>query len=115
MHEIGVLYEVVRSVENIAAQNKVEKVAAISLEVGELSGILPVFLERYYPIVVENSECLRDSKLLLDVIPGEAICNQCDTSFNVIKNEGYCPNCKSRDKTILGGSDFLIKEIVIYE
>lgn len=115
MHEIGVLYQVVRSVEKIAVQNKVEKVAAISLEVGELSGILPVFLEKYYPVVIEQSDCLRDSKLLLEVIPGEAICNKCDTSFNVMKNEGCCPICNSRDKTILGGKDFLIKEIVIYE
>lgn len=115
MHEIGILYEVVKQVEAVAKENNIKQIAGISLEVGEISGILPTFLEKYYPIVIEDKEIFKDSKLMLDVVPGEALCNNCKTMYNVMKNEGKCPSCQSRDKTILGGRDFVLKNVYVRE
>lgn len=111
MHEIGVLEEAVRTVERIAKENKIDRIRFITLEIGELTGYIPMFFEKYFPMVVENRPVLKDAQLRMHMVKGEAICEECQSLYNVIKNEGCCPNCKSRSKKILGGQEFLIKDI----
>ena len=40
MHEIGVVFYVVRDVCQVAEENQVEKVASVTLHIGEVSGII---------------------------------------------------------------------------
>lgn len=115
MHEIGVLYETVKTVERIAQENQIEKVAAVTLDIGELTGYLPVFFEQYYPILTEGKKLFEDSKLIVNTVHGEALCEECGTLYNVMRQEGACPVCKSREKKIIGGEEFLIKNIVVAE
>lgn len=98
MHEIGVVRSMVKTV----------------LDIGELSLVIPKYVEDIYPVVVGDA-WLKDTKLVINVIPGMAECDECNELFNVIEHEGYCPNCGSFEKTILSGKDFLIREIHIPE
>ncbi len=79
-----------------------------------LSLIIPKYVEDIYPVVVGDT-WLKDTKLVINVIPGMAECDECNELFHVIEHEGYCPNCGSFEKTILSGKDFLIREIHIPE
>ena len=47
MHELGTIYYVIDTVEKLAAENDLKKVASITLEVGEVSGIIPEYLSRH--------------------------------------------------------------------
>jgi hydrogenase nickel incorporation protein HypA/HybF len=114
MHEIGVARQVVHTIENFAAENGVTKVEEIVLDIGELSLIIPKYVEEIYPVATQGT-ILEGTKLVMNVIPGMAECDDCDEIFNVIEHEGYCPNCGSFEKTILSGKDFLIREIHIPE
>lgn len=111
MHEIGVLTEVIKTVEEVASQNQIDKITYITLEIGELTGYLPVFFEKYFSIVTEDKPAVRDAKLKMQIVRGEALCGDCQTLYNVMKHEGRCPKCKSRRKQILGGQELIIKEI----
>lgn len=111
MHEISVLDKAVKSVEKVALENNIQKVKHITLEVGELTGYLPVFFEKYFPIVVEGKDLFSECELRINEEVGEALCTDCHSLYNVMKHEGACPRCKSRNKTILSGQDFLIKDI----
>ena len=114
MHEIGVVRQVIRTVEDFAKENGITKVCEIVLDIGELSLVIPKYVEDIYSFTVEGT-ILEGAKLTMNVIPGMAECDDCDEIFNVIEHEGYCPNCGSFEKSILTGQDFLIKEIVIPE
>ena len=114
MHEIGVVKQVVRTVEDFAKENDITEVSEIVLDIGELSLIIPKYVEDIYPIATEGS-ILENAKLIMNVIPGMAECDECDEIFNVIEHEGYCPNCGSFEKEILSGKDFLIREIHVPE
>ena len=46
---------------------------------------------------------------------GEGLCLDCHAMYNVMQNEGMCPKCGSRNKKILGGQQFLLKEIGFVE
>ncbi len=111
MHEIGVLTEAVKMVEGIAAENRIERVKHITLEVGELCGYVPVFFEKYFPIVTEGKPVFRDTELKIQTVRGQALCRDCESVYNVMKFQGRCPKCGSREKKILGGQQFLVKDI----
>ena len=111
MHEISVLYEAVTMAERVAKENGVEEIKYLALTVGELSGYMPIFFEQYFPIVTEDRPLFKDAKLVIETVKGEALCNECQSLYNVIKHEGACPKCGSREKTILGGQEFKVKEI----
>ena len=113
MHEIGTLYKVVETAESYAEQNRATQVLSITLDVGELSGMLPYFFESYYPIVIQNHPLLHGSKLILQTTPGIGHCNACGENYNVAKHEGECPCCGSRDKRILTGRSLFIKDICV--
>ena len=115
MHEIGLVREVLRTVSDFAEKNNVEKVDEIVLEVGELSLVIPEYLEEIYPKVVAKDEQFRDTKLILEIVPGLAICEDCDCVFNVTKEEGICPDCGSQNKTVYSGKECVIKEIHVHE
>ena len=114
MHEIGVVRSMIKTVTEFAEANDIKEVSEIVLDIGELSLVIPKYVEKVYPVVVKDT-WLKDTKLVRNIVPGMAECDECNELFNVIEHEGYCPNCGSFEKTVLSGQDFLIKEIHIPE
>ena len=114
MHEIGIVRSMCKTVLDYARENNVPSVSEIICEIGELSLVIPEYVEELYPAVVADTE-LRDTKLVIELVPGLAECDDCDEIFNVVENKGYCPNCGSFDKQVLSGQDFNIKEIHVPE
>ena len=110
MHEIGVAQQIVRTVTDFARENGVTNIREVVVDCGELSLVIPEYLEKVYPAVIEGT-VLEKAKLVIEVTPGYAECEECDEIFNVVDNRGYCPNCGSFDKKILSGRDFSIREI----
>ena len=47
MHELGVIFYVVRDVKKVAEENNVKKVSAVTLEIGEVTGITFLILGIY--------------------------------------------------------------------
>lgn len=111
MHEISVLKRAVDLAEQTAIDNNIDKIAYITLEVGELSGYLPVFFEKYFDVVIEDRPIFEGAELKMIRPRGEGLCLDCHAMYNVMQNEGMCPKCGSRNKKILGGQQFLLKEI----
>lgn len=111
MHEIGIVRSMCKTVLDYAKENNVEKISEIVCEIGELSLVIPEYVEELYPVVVAKIPELKETKLVINIIPGLAECEECDEIFNVVEHEGYCPNCGSFEKLVLSGKDFNIKEI----
>lgn len=111
MHELGVVIEVVKTVENFARKNALTKIDTLVLQIGELSSIIPRYVEACYPAAVDGT-LLNDTKLKIEILPGNAICKGCNKVFNVLANNGKCPNCQGKDLELLSGKEFMIKEII---
>lgn len=105
--------EVIRIIEGLAKEQDIKHVNEIVLEIGELSSVVPMFMDEYFPIVVNDKPLFDKCKLNFITIPGNAICDDCHTTFNIIENEGYCPKCHSFDKTLISGKEFSIREILV--
>lgn len=111
MHELGVIIEVVKQVENFAKDNAVEKIETLVLQIGELSSMIPEYMQKLYPAAVEGT-LLEDSSLQIEIIPGNGLCHNCKQVFNLLTEKGTCPKCGSKQFDILSGKEFYIKEIV---
>ncbi|MGO5093024.1 hydrogenase maturation nickel metallochaperone HypA [Clostridium sp. LCP25S3_F10] len=111
MHEVGIMIEVIRNVENFARINRLTKIDTLVLQIGELSSVIPRYIEACYPAAVDGT-LLQDTKLKIEILPGNAICKKCNKVFNLIESNNKCPNCVSKDWEILCGKEFMIKEIV---
>ncbi len=113
MHELGVIVEVVSQVEHFARNNNVKKIDTLVLQIGELSSMIPEYMQKLYPAAVEGT-ILQDSKLEIEIIPGNGLCKSCRQVFNLLKENATCPRCGGKGFELLSGKEFYIKEIQCY-
>lgn len=111
MHELGIVYNIVKTVEGIVEQNQLSQVDKIVLQIGELSTVVPKYIEACFPAAVDGT-LMEETQLEIEILPGNGRCKHCEQVFNIIENQGACPHCKEREWELLCGKEFLIKEIV---
>ena len=58
MHELGIVFHVIKSVEKIGEENGLTNVASVTLELGEVSGAIPHELESCWNWAVKKTELL---------------------------------------------------------
>ncbi len=80
MHELGVLYQIVKKVSKIADQNSIHSIKHITLEVGTESDYVPAFLQKLFPIAVDRIPMMQNTELKLEFVSGKQL---------VIKEIGY--------------------------
>ena len=113
MHELGIVYEVIKIVDRFAKENNLTKVDKIVLEVGQLSQAIPRFIEACYPAAVNETD-YEDTKLEIIVLPANGKCKVCGEVYNIIENKKVCPQCNGEVYYLLSGQEFNIKEVVAY-
>ncbi len=112
MHEIGVLSKAIEEIEKIAKENDVDHIKVVTFQIGEASGYINSFFLDYFPIITKENPLFSNCELKIIQTKAEAICSECHSLYNVMAQKGRCPKCGSRDKEMIGGQEFLIKEIV---
>lgn len=73
MHELGVLMQAVKTVDQIAQQHKIKQIKHMTLEIGEESGFLPVFFEKLFPVAVEHYPVMKEAQLKMELVPGRVL------------------------------------------
>ena len=111
MHELGIISAVVKTVQNIMVQENLTNVEKIVLQVGELSGVVPHYVEECYPAAVYKTP-LEQTKLEMEIIAGIVRCKKCGSEFSGYKYDLRCPKCGSEELDALSGREFIIKEIL---
>lgn len=113
MHEMGVVINMVKTAEKIARDNGASKVGRLVVQIGELSAVIPKYVEDCYAGAIENT-LLSGSELVIEIIPGNGICKECGNVYTLIEHDLKCPKCSSSQWDILSGRDVVIKEIAVY-
>lgn len=111
MHELGIVYEVIKVVDNFVKANDIRKVEKIVLEIGQLSQAIPRFIEECFPAAVDDT-LYADTKLEIIVLPANAECRNCNEVYNIVDNKKVCPKCSSEEFDLISGEEFNIKEVL---
>ncbi len=110
MHELGIVYQVIKTVDEVMKEQGLTELESITLEIGEMRDIVPKFIEKAWQAVRQTTP-YPDSEMVLDIIPARARCKNCGAVHNVKDIDLECPLCKSLDLEIFSGREFDIKQI----
>lgn len=80
MHELGILVQIAKSVHHIMAQQHIERIRHITLEVGEASGVVPHYMHKLLPVAADMYPFLQEVEMKIQVVPGKGL---------MIKDIGY--------------------------
>lgn len=114
MHELGIVFHIIKSVERVAADNGLEQVSAVVLELGEVSGVVPDYLTDCWKWAAAKEELVRGSELKIEMLPAVTHCDNCGKDYPTVAHGKTCPHCHSGDTWLLTGNEVNIKEIEAY-
>ncbi|HIR35141.1 MAG TPA: hydrogenase maturation nickel metallochaperone HypA [Candidatus Faecimorpha stercoravium] len=112
MHEMSILMSMVEMAEQYAKQQHAERITGISLEIGEMSAVVPEYVEFLFPDVTEGT-MLEGAELSIRRQPVCVCCRDCDTVYEWRKEGFRCPACGSEAAQIVSGREFKIQSIEI--
>mgnify|MGYP000869055429 CR=1 FL=1 len=112
MHELGLVKHVVRAIEEIGKEEKLTEVASVTLEIGEVSGVIPDYLTDCWKYFRVKSELLKAAELKIETVPAITICGDCQKTFPTLEYKKQCPYCGGEATWLVAGNEFNIKEIV---
>ena len=112
MHELGVVFYIVKDVKKVAEENKVEKVNSVTLQVGEVSSVIPSYLTDCWDWSVAKEEGpIHGAKLVVEQIDAMTYCEDCGKQYPTVEFGKTCPHCGSEHPYLLTGNEVCIKEI----
>ncbi|MGI5978656.1 MAG: hydrogenase maturation nickel metallochaperone HypA [Oscillospiraceae bacterium] len=111
MHELGIVFHVIKSVEEIGAENGLTKVSSVTLEIGEVSGIVPEYLTDCWKWAVKKSALLDGSELRIEQIDAVTFCEGCGKTYPTVQYAKICPYCGSDQTWLQTGNEVNLKEI----
>lgn len=113
MHELGVVFSIMDSVEKTAAGSGVDHVSKVVLDLGEVTTVIPSYLTDCWKWAVKKSPLLESADLEIRRVPAITYCESCGSEYETVKHGKTCPNCGSTDTWLLQGNEFMIREIEV--
>ncbi len=113
MHELGVVFYVVRDVKQTAEENAVERVDSVTLQIGEVSGIIPEYLTDCWNWARRREAVMEEAELVIEQIDALSRCEDCGEEYATVQHAKICPRCGSGNTYLVQGNEFLIKEIAV--
>lgn len=113
MHELGVVFYVVKDVKQVAEENDVERVNSVTLQIGEVSGIVHDYLIDCWNWARKKEPVMEEAELIIEQIDAVTYCEECGQEYGTMEHGKICPYCKSEKTYLLRGNEFLIKEVEV--
>ena len=72
MHELGIVFHIIRTVEDVAKENHVARIQRVTLQLGEVSGVVESYLQDCWKWAAAKSEILPGAVLTVEQIPASS-------------------------------------------
>lgn len=99
MHELPVVQDIIRVVNNEAEKNRFVRIKSITVVVGEMSSVVDESVQMYFELLAEGTPC-EQAKLIFEHRFATLKCSACGHEFEHRKSFS-CPLC--------GGDGILVK------
>jgi hydrogenase nickel incorporation protein HypA/HybF len=113
MHEMGTVIYIIDTVNKICEENKADKVLSVTIQVGEVSGIVPSYLVDFWNWAVKKEERLSGAELKVEELKAITRCGDCGEAYETVKYAKICPYCHSENTWLETGNEYIIKEIAV--
>ena len=112
MHELAICQSLLAQVEEIASENKAERVSVITVQIGPLSGVVPMLLKRTFA-VARRGTLAANAKLVMEETQARIRCRGCGSDATVPENRLVCPACGDFHTTLIGGNELILKRVTL--
>ena len=111
MHELGIVFHIVKMVEEVGEQNSLTSVSRVKLTLGEVSGVVPDYLIDCWRWTAEKNNLIHGSVLEVEEAPAVTVCNACGKTYGTVEFGRTCPHCGSGNTVLLAGDQVELTEI----
>ena len=111
MHELGIVFYIIRDVKKAAEENHVEHVDTVVMDIGEVSTVVPHLLTDCWRWAADKEKLLKGCELKVNTIPAVTWCDDCGRTYPTVQYGRECPYCHGGRTWLIQGSECLIKEI----
>ncbi|MGN0365887.1 MAG: hydrogenase maturation nickel metallochaperone HypA [Suilimivivens sp.] len=111
MHELGIIVHITKTLEDIAQENQLTQIGSVTLEVGEVSGIVPEFLTDCWEYYRKKFKLMEEARLQIETLPATTFCEDCGKTYPTVQYGKKCPYCQSDHTYLMAGNECSIKEI----
>lgn len=114
MHELAITQGILNFALEEAARREAERITAITVSLGALSGIMADCVETYFPLVAEGT-IAEGATITFHRIPARVRCIDCQAESELPDFRLRCPVCTSRSVELLSGREAYMESIEIEE
>ena len=111
LHELGIVYHIIRDVENVARVNGVRRVSSVTLLLGEVSGVVPDLLLDAWRWAADKKPITEGAELIVEPVEAVTHCEACGRDYGTVEHGKTCPHCGSGETYLLQGQEVMIKQI----
>jgi hydrogenase nickel incorporation protein HypA/HybF len=109
MHEMSITQSVVEICEKNAAGSRV---TVVTLEIGDLSGVVPEAIEFCFEACTKGT-LLEGADLVIERIPAKGCCSGCNAEFSLAAYYDPCPECGGYGVAVISGEELRVKELEV--
>jgi len=113
MHELGIVFYIIRDVKQAAQEHGVSHVNAVVMNIGEVSTIVPEYLTDCWRWAADKEEILKGCELRINTVPALTHCDNCGKDYPTVAHGKTCPHCGCGSTWLLQGREAEIKEIEV--
>ena len=111
MHELGIVFHLIKMVDEVGEQNSLTSVSRVTLTLGEVSGVIPDYLVDCWKWAAEKDDLVRGSELVVEEAPAVTLCNACGRTYGTVAHGKVCPHCGSSDTVLASGDEVELTSI----
>jgi hydrogenase nickel incorporation protein HypA/HybF len=89
-----------------------EKVSSITVQIGELTAVVPESLRFCFDMAIDNTP-FKGAKLQIIEVPLAGECKECGERFNIKNYNFLCPICQSIQIKITNGQELCVTELEV--
>ena len=112
MHEMSLAEGVLQLIEDAARRDRFNKVSAVWLEIGQLSGVEPEALAFCFDAVTRDTVA-DGARLEITTLPGKGWCEACARTVSMSEVFGECPQCGGYPLQVTAGTEMRVKELEV--
>ena len=90
MHELGVVFHIADTLARIAEENQVTRIRRVTLELGEVSTVVPEYLIDVWNWNCKRTPLLTGCELVIERIPAVTHCGACGRDYPTVPQGKIC-------------------------
>lgn len=108
---MGIVIHLAKSLNEMAEENHITKYGSVTLQIGEVSGIVNDLFLDFWNYYREKQPLLQECVMKIEPIEAITHCDDCGKDYPTVKYGRTCPYCNSEKTWLITGNETIIKEV----